>query len=606
MAATPCVRRNLPNVNFRLLKVVRQEATTLLCFRRPEKPAQFWRESYEKVHVFLFVATLLVSLGTLQAQQGSAIASSDSVSDQLRQLRDALTQQQQQISQQQQEIERLRQQVSAQQVSTTAGGGAPRVVDAALHTATAPAEMAAATVSDSPQEPTKEKESPISFRIGGADFTPGGFVDFSTFYRSVNLGSGFGTSFNTIPFNNTVADHLTEIRMTAQHSRLSLKMDSTFGDNKVTGYVETDFLGNNAANSFVTTNANTNRLRHYWLDLRHNKWEILGGQAYSWLTPNRTGLSPLPSDAFITLNVDPNYQVGLSWTRAAQFRVAYHPNEHWVFGVALENPQQYVGAGEVIFPFAINAQLGVQFDAANNPGTPNLHPDIIPKVAYDTDFMGGHHFHVEVAGLITSMKNTHILPSQITFHQTTSTGFGTEVATNVDVIKDRLKLIASGFVTDGGGRYIFGLGPDTVVRPNGDLALVHASSGVAGLEAKIFKNTQVAAYWGTAYFARQAFPDTTNPITIVPPQLLTCNNADLVIKPCGGFGGGNSPNSANRLLQEATFDLIQTIWKNKQYGALQVLTQYSWVNRDPWFVPLGAPKDAHMGMAYVNLRYIIP
>ena len=176
------------------------------------------------------------------------------------------------------------------------------------------------------------------------------------------------------------------------------------------------------------------------------------------------------------------------------------------------------------------------------------------------------------------------------FSHSSSTGFGTEVATNVDVIKDHLKVVASGFVTDGGGRYIFGLGPDTVVRPNGENALVHASSGVAGLEGKIFKNTQIAAYWGTAYFARQAFIDTTNP---VPGRF-------------GGFGGTNSPNSANRLLQEATFDLTQTIWKSKQYGSLQVLTQYSWVNRAPWFVPFGAPKDAHMGMAYVDLRYIIP
>jgi hypothetical protein len=510
-------------------------------------------------------------------------------------MREALEHQQQQIAQQQQEIERLRQQVTAQQVSANAATSTPRVVNAALHTA-AP-EMAAASVSDSPQDtqPAKEKESPLSFRIGGADFTPGGFVDFSNFYRSVNLGSGIGTSFGTIPFNNTVADHLTEFRMTAQSSRLSLKMDSRFGANIVTGYVEADFLGNNAANSFVTTNANTNRLRHYWVDVRHNKWEILGGQAYSWLTPNRTGLSPAPSDAFITLNVDQNYQVGLTWTRAPQFRVAYHPTEHWVFGVALENPQQYVGAGEVVFPFLLNAQLGTQFDATNNAtaggaSIPNLHPDIIPKVAYDTDFMGGHHFHVEAAGLITTMKNTHILPGQITFHQATSTGFGTEFATNVDVIKDHLKVVASGFITDGGGRYIFGLGPDAIVRPNGDIGLVHASSGVVGLEGKILKNTQVAGYWGTAYFARQAFIDTTNP---VPGRF-------------GGFGGPNSPNSANRLLQEATFDLIQTIWKNKQYGALQVLTQYSWVNRDPWFVPLGAPKDAHMGMAYVNLRYIIP
>src|SRR5205823_6779492 len=288
------------------------------------------------------------------AQQTSSAGSDATVAAQINQLREALNAQQQQMAQQQQEIERLRQQVAA-----TAGAATPHVVDAALHTARADA--ATATVSDSPQDAAPEKDSPLSFRIGGADFTPGGFVDFTSFYRSVNLGSGIGTSFNTIPFNNTIQDHLTEFRSTAQHSRISLKMHSQFGANDVTGYVEADFLGNDGANSFVSTNSHTNRLRHYWLDLHHNKWEILGGQAYSWLTPNRNGLSPVPSDVMITQNVDPNYQIGLSWTRAAQFRLAYHPNEHWGFGVALENPQQYVGVGEVIFPFVANAQLGVQF-----------------------------------------------------------------------------------------------------------------------------------------------------------------------------------------------------------------------------------------------------
>src|SRR4051812_20321348 len=194
-----------------------------------------------KIHAILLAATLVVTLGTSYAQQTSTAGGDASVATQLNQMREALEHQQQQIAQQQQEIERLRQQVTAQQVSANAAS-TPRVVDAALHTA-AP-EMAAATVSDAPQDAAPPKESPISFRIGGADFTPGGFVDFSSFYRSVNLGSGVGTSFNTIPFNNTVQDHLTEFRMTAQHSRISLKMDSAFGANKVTGYLEADFLGN--------------------------------------------------------------------------------------------------------------------------------------------------------------------------------------------------------------------------------------------------------------------------------------------------------------------------------------------------------------------------
>src|SRR5260370_584416 len=47
-----------------------------------------------------------------------------------------------------------------------------------------------------------ESKSPLSFKIGSADFTPGGFVDFTTFYRSTDVGSGIATSFGTVPSSN--------------------------------------------------------------------------------------------------------------------------------------------------------------------------------------------------------------------------------------------------------------------------------------------------------------------------------------------------------------------------------------------------------------------
>ena len=264
----------------------------------------------KKVHVFLLAATLCVPLSFLQAQS-SPPESSDSVTNQLKQLREALNAQQEQIARQQQEIERLRQQVSVQQVAAMQGAGTPHIVDASLHTAEA-ATMATATVSDSPQDSSsgKEKESPLSFKIGGAEFTPGGWIDFGTIYRNVNIGSGLSTTFGTIPFNNTVSDHVHDLRLTAQYSRISLKVTSRYGANDMMGYVEADFLGNDAGTAFITSNSHTNRLRHAWFDLRHNKWEIMGGQSWSWLAPNRNGLSPKNEDVAGTWNLDPNHQVG--------------------------------------------------------------------------------------------------------------------------------------------------------------------------------------------------------------------------------------------------------------------------------------------------------
>lgn len=42
----------------------------------------------------------------------------------------------------------------------------------------------------------------MSFKIGSAELTPGGFLDFAAFYRSTNVGSGIATAFGAIPFNN--------------------------------------------------------------------------------------------------------------------------------------------------------------------------------------------------------------------------------------------------------------------------------------------------------------------------------------------------------------------------------------------------------------------
>src|SRR5262249_50646339 len=154
--------------------------------------------------------------------------------------------------------------------------------------------------SSAPEDQKESTESPLSFRIGAANFTPGGWVDFTNVFRTTNTGNPIGTNFNQIPFNNQVQGHITEYRSTAQHSRLSLKVDTNYQENKIPGSVEEDLNGNAPANTFVSSTSHTNRLRLYWVDLKRNKWEILAGQTWSLLSPNRVGISPDPGDVFST------------------------------------------------------------------------------------------------------------------------------------------------------------------------------------------------------------------------------------------------------------------------------------------------------------------
>src|SRR5260221_13634431 len=346
----------------------------------------------------LQAASVLMLASCLAMGQTPSPAADDpnSVAAEIKALREAMAAQQQQIAQQQQQIEKLQKQAAApQQDSSSADAG--RLVNASLNT-NGPVNVAARPLQDKP------KESPLSFRIGAADFTPGGFVDFENIFRSTNTGFVTATNFWAIPFSNTVQGHLTEYRSTGQYSRFNIKTHAKYGENDVTGFVEFDFNGNDAANVFVTSNPHNDRLRHYWVDVRRGKWEFMGGQGWGLLTANRNGVSPVSADVFTTFNEDGNHNIGNNFTRAGQFRVAYHFNDQVAWAVAVENPQQFTGQGaEVLFPAAFNAALGGQFDAANNAGTPNLFPDIISKLAFDNKFAGDRHFHFELGGLLTGV-----------------------------------------------------------------------------------------------------------------------------------------------------------------------------------------------------------
>jgi hypothetical protein len=522
--------------------------------------------------------------------------------NELKALREAIAAQQQQLAQQQKKINELREQVAARQQAVSANSGSnvsPRLIDASLHSSTSAAP--AGPVPGAPVQEQEKKESPLSFHIGGADFTPGGFVDFENIFRTTNTGNSSATTFGAIPFSNTVAGHLTEFRSTGQYSRLNLKTHAKFGENDVTGYIEADFNGNDPANVFVTANSHTNRFRLFWLDLRRGKWEFLGGQTWGLQTPNRTGVSPMPSDLALGYQEDAGVGVGYNYTRASAFRAAYHFDDQWVWAAEIQNPQQFVGAGEVIFPFAFNAQLGPQFDAANNPGTPNVAPDFLTKIAYDTT--GNYHFHIEGGGLLTAVKATNIPIGGATFTSHSTVGGGFMGALSFDLFKGsegrNLKFVSSGMWGYGVGRYLNALAPQAVVRPiqtgptTFDIAtsMVHSGDFVGGFEFLPHPKAQFGVYYGGAYAQRNAFQDVTSP---------------LVIKPFIGFGGPNSPNSADRSVQQGTLDWTQTFWKHPQYGAVQLITQASYLTRSPWFVAAGAPKNAHLVMTYLSVRYVLP
>jgi hypothetical protein len=558
------------------------------------------------------------------------------------------------VEEQRAELEEQRAALKAQQLKMEAlevklgGTPAESVAPLAASPAAEPAITSTAAISAAPSatagpigtpsatamaamSPQKEDQSPLFFKIGAAEFYPLGFMDLTGVFRTTNLG-GIGTSFGSIPFNNTDPGRLSELRFSAQNSRIGLRTHAKFGDADVTGYLEADFLGYQPANANDTSNSNTLRMRLYWVDAKWKMFEVFGGQTWSFMTPNRNGLSALPGDLFYGQEMDTNYLLGLTWARQPAFRVIAHPTKQWAIGVSLENPEQTLpssvtlpaGTANEALEFDSNSSNTSSSTAVNNPNTPNLAPDVIAKTSLDFG-PEGHHVHFDVAGLFRTFKAINFIQSTspITAANTVTNtihGGGGEIGLNVELIKN-FRFVGTGFWSSGGGRYIASTGgPDVIVKPDGTLSGVHSGSAIGGFEYQVNPKTMIYGYYSGAYFGRDVASVTANVAATGTGATGTCavtTNSGYGFGPgssvlntgaagtCPAAPGG-SANTADRFLYEPTFGIVQTMWRNPSYGDLKLITQYSYVSRTPWFVATGQPNTAHNSMVYIDLRYDLP
>ena len=432
---------------------------------------------------------------------------------------------------------------------------------------------------DSPTHPpdSATTSSPLAIHVGDADLLFGGFIDATAIRRTANTGSGIGTSFGTIPLANTVQGHMNDTQFSSQNSRLTLQATSKVGTANLKGVLELDFLGNAPNGLNVTTNSNTVRMRVFWGQYREGAFEFLSGQAWSLMTPNRNGLSPETTDVFFSQTVDPNYQAGLAWGRTMQFRLTTHPTEQVTAAVSIENPDQYVGSA-VKLPAGF---LAGQVDTgATVNDVPNPFPDIIGKIAFDPK-IGRTHQHLDAAVLVRRFK-TYRLDTDTTFAKSAVGGALTAAIEPVSSVR----VIATGFYSSGGGRYIANTNlPDLIVNPDASMTLVTTWSSVVGTEIRAGSRTSVHAYYSAAHANRTVTIDVDGSVI--------------------GFGVPGSA-AANERITEATAGLIHTFFRDPKIGGIQFIGQYSYVRRTPFSVPAGTPPDASVHMIYFNVRYFLP
>lgn len=412
-------------------------------------------------------------------------------------------------------------------------------------------------------------------------------MDFTAAIRSTDVGSGIGTNFGGIPFGNSSvpAGNLSETRLSMQNSRLGIRVDAAVGGANVLGYMEADFLGAAPGNLAVSSNSNTLRSRLYWVDVRKGKWEMLGGQSWSLMTPNRKGISALPGDLFFSQDIDTNYQAGLTWSRDPGFRVLFHPNSTVTWALGLEHQEQYIGGsaggGLVTLPSGLSSAYANQLNnGGNTTAVPNAYPAVITKLAFDPR-RHGKATHFEVAGFVSTVRVYNPTNAQ----KLSATGGGGEFNFNIETVKN-FRLIANTYWSDGGGRWLFGQAPDTIIDVTGRPSLIRSGGTVDGFEYQVNPKTLIYAYYGGIYIARNVAIDSNG-------------------KPVG-YGFSGSPATNNRTIQEGTLGWTQTFWKDAKYGALAFMAQYSYLTRNPWFVATGTPGSANTNMVFLNLRYTLP
>jgi hypothetical protein len=165
-------------------------------------------------------------------------------------------------------------------------------------------------------------------------------------------------------------------------------------------------------------------------------------------------------------------------------------------------------------------------------------------------------------------------------------GGGASVNLSYDLTR-RFRLLSNSFFGNGGGRYLFGQGPDFVIRGDGSPELVSSHSGLAGFEYQTTPRLLLYANYGFYYMGRR---------TVIDP-----GSGALA-----GYGYSGSPDNHNRVVHEPAAGLSFSVFKNPEFGALLLQAQFAHFLRHPWYVAPGRPNAATNNTLYLNVRYVLP
>ena len=172
---------------------------------------------------------------------------------------------------------------------------------------------------------------PLLVHIGGLTLQPTAFFDAIGMSRSATTPDSVLTHFGSIPLAATPGESL----WTERHSRLMLHTSLRIRSITFLTYLESDFMN-------FTAGQSPYHWRQYWGAAQYGQWEILGGQAWSLLRPNRSGTIS-DRDTMNTDVVDPAYHVGLIGSRVRQIRLSRSLPRNYQATMAWESDGNILG-----------------------------------------------------------------------------------------------------------------------------------------------------------------------------------------------------------------------------------------------------------------------
>jgi hypothetical protein len=345
-----------------------------------------------------------------------------------------------------------------------------------------------------------------SFNLGDVKLTFGGFIEAAYVDRSVDEVADVGSKYAPIWANND-ADYLTDNRITARQSRLSLLAQGPDnGSGHAEAYYEGDFLGAAVTANSTESNSYTPRIRQVfaqWVDT--DGFTILGGQAWSLVTQGTYGNGITARKENVPLTIDAQYVPGFNWTRSPQFRFVEKFNDAFSLGLSLETPQTVFGGtkpgssapGRTVTVVATEPG-GSLLNSTANYSLENR-PDVVLKAAVDP---GWGHYEIfdlnrdfqdrvdptsVIAGATGNTSTIHVAHGSD--YSTTANSWGVNAL--LPVIEKTLDVSVTYMSGQGIGRYGSAQLPDVTYASNGSLDTLKGTDYLVGV---IYRSPSLDVY----------------------------------------------------------------------------------------------------------------